>query len=58
MKTKVRMKSKDQRYREWEKDETGYIDGYIRGGDEVPYAVVIIDSRIVLVPPNQLIVIK
>lgn len=35
---------------------TGYIDGYVRGGDERPYAVVVSNEIIDLVPLYQLIV--
>lgn len=28
-----------------EKGDEGYIDGYVRGGDERPYAVVVIPSK-------------
>lgn len=47
MKTKVRMLHDDSRYNEWKSGEEGYIDGYVRGGDDVPYAVVVLAGRIV-----------
>lgn len=38
------------RYKEWELGDVGYIDGYCRGGDDVPYAVAIVKNRIVMAP--------
>lgn len=35
----------------------GYIDGYIRGGDDTPYVVVIVGDRIVLAKPYELTII-
>jgi hypothetical protein len=43
MKTKVKLNGKNQ-YNDWNDGDTGYIDGYVRGGDERPYAVVILDK--------------
>lgn len=40
------------------KGETGFIDGYIRGADDCPYAVVIIGSRIVFLSIRSLEVIN
>jgi hypothetical protein len=48
-KTRVRIENDDQRYHEYKKGEEGYIDGYVRGGDDSPYAVVVIDARIVMI---------
>lgn len=56
MKTKVIVIADDQRYNEYNKNDRGYIDGYVRGGDDVPYAVVVIDRRIVLIPTTNLTV--
>ena len=37
-------------YKDWELGDVGYIDGYCRGGNDVPYAVVIVKNRIVMAP--------
>lgn len=41
---------------EWELGDTGVVDGYCRGGDDVPYAIVILDKnfRFVMVNLYQL----
>ena len=49
MKTKVRITC-DSRYNDFHKGDIGYVDGYIRGGDNTPYAVVVIDKSFSLVP--------
>ena len=49
MKTKVRI-TYDSRYNDYHKGDIGYVDGYSRGGDNIPYAVVVIDKIFVLVP--------
>ena len=36
-------------YGDYRVGDTGVIDGYCRGGDDTPYAVVIIGKRFVLV---------
>lgn len=36
-------------YKDWEIGDLGYVDGYCRGGDGVPCAVVVKD-RIVMAP--------
>lgn len=43
MKTKVKLNGTNQ-YNDWKDGDKGYIDGYLRGGDEKPYAVVILDT--------------
>lgn len=57
MRTRVRITNDDQRHQEFKKDEFGYIDGYVIGGDGAPYAVVVIEPRkaIVLIPTTSLI---
>ena len=40
----------DSRYKDWNSGDVGYIDGYCRGGDDVPYAVVIVKNRVVMAP--------
>lgn len=57
MKTKVAMNCDDNQYQEWKKGETGYIDGYVRGGTDAPLAAVVLKERIVLAAMNQLKVI-
>lgn len=49
MKTRVEFIGTSQ-YNEWNIGDKGYIDGYVRGGDERPYAVVVLekDNTIVL----------
>lgn len=55
MKAKVRINGNSP-YGEWNPGDTGIVDGYCRGGDDVPYAVVILDknSRFVMVNLEQL----
>lgn len=40
----------DSQHKEWEVGDFGYVDGYCRGGDDTPYAIVIIKDRIVMAP--------
>lgn len=55
MKTKVKVIQDDiENNHDFKKNEIGYIDGYVRGGNNRPYASVIIDKRIVLIPFNML----
>ena len=49
MKTKVRIICDSHHY-DVHKGDVGYIDGYIRGGDDTPYAVVVIGKSFSLVP--------
>ena len=44
MKTKIKLHGTNQ-YKYWNSGDTGYIDGYVKGGDEKPYAVVILDTN-------------
>ena len=37
-------------YYDVHKGDVGYVDGYIRGGDDTPYAVVVIGKSFKLVP--------
>ena len=55
MKARVRIDGSSP-YGEWKPGDTGVVDGYCRGGDDVPYAVVILDknSRFVMVNLEQL----
>lgn len=43
-------------YGEWGPGDTGVVDGYCRGGNDVPYAIVILDKnhRFVMVNIEQL----
>jgi len=45
MKTRIRLKEAIYQEPSTEAGMEGYIDGYIRGGNGVPYAVVIIDDE-------------
>ena len=56
MRTKVVIIANGQ-YNDFKIGEEGYIDGYCRGGDERPYAVVVIADRIVMAPLHCLKVI-
>ena len=49
MKTKVRVTCNSYYYDVHEGD-IGYVDGYIRGGDNTPYAVVVIGKSFNRVP--------
>ena len=40
----------ESRYDDWKLGDFGYVDGYCRGGGDVPYAVVIVKDRIVMAP--------
>ena len=40
----------NSQYKEWEPGDVGYVDGYCRGGDDVPYAVIVTKDRIVMAP--------
>ena len=48
----------DSRYKDWKVGDLGYVDGYCRGGDDVPCAVVIIKDRIVMAPINTIRVVE
>lgn len=37
-------------YGEWQKGDVGIVDGYCRGGDDVPCAVVIVREKFAMVP--------
>ena len=55
MKPKVRITGHSP-YGEYNDGDTGVVDGYCRGGDDVPYAIVILDrnKRFVMVCLNHL----
>ncbi len=43
------------RYGDYSKGDSGVVDGYLRGGDDVPYAAVILDDgRFVMVEMHHL----
>lgn len=44
MKPRVKINGRSS-YREWEPGDTGVVDGYCRGGNDIPYAVVILDKN-------------
>ena len=45
-------------YKGWEPGDLGYVDGYCRGGDDVPYAVVVVKDRIVMAPLETIRVVE
>lgn len=55
MKPKVKINGESP-YREWEYGDTGVVDGYCRGANGAPYAIVILDKnfRFVMVNLEQL----
>lgn len=48
----------DSHYKDWNSGDVGYIDGYCRGGDDVPYAIVIVKDRIVMAPLETIRVVE
>lgn len=56
MRILVRVTADDQINNDYKKGESGIIDGYVRGADGRPYACVVIDTRIVMIPLNCLFV--
>ena len=48
----------DSHYKDWNSGDIGYVDGYCRGGDGVPCAVVIVKDRIVMAPLETIRVIN
>ena len=40
----------ESRYNNWKIGDFGYVDGYCRGWDGVPCAVVIVKDRIIMAP--------
>lgn len=48
MKTKVRIINTDVQNGDYVRGEYGYIDGYVRGGNDTPFIVVVIGKKIVL----------
>lgn len=55
MKTKVKIIIKGQS--SFNLLDTGYIDGYVSGGDGLPCAVVVVECKIELIPITHLEVI-
>ena len=53
MKTKVRV-TYNSYYYDVHEGDIGYVDGYLRGGDDTPYAVVVIGKSFKLVPLNMI----
>lgn len=56
MKPRVKINGRSPYGGEWEPGDTGVVDGYCRGGNDVPYAIVILDknNRFVMVNIEQL----
>lgn len=45
----------DSQYdQEYKKEDEGFIDGYIRGGNDVPFAIVVIKGNFFLAPMQHL----
>ena len=44
----------DSPYDDYKEGDVGYVDGYCRGGDDIPYAIVIINDRFCMVPLRSL----
>ena len=57
MKTNIIIK-KDCVNGNYKEKELGYIDGYIRGGNDSPYAVVVLGDKLTLVPFVDIKVLK
>ena len=56
MKTEVIITADDQRYNDFKKGDRGYVDGYVRGGNNEPLAVVVrTNGSFVLVPLNLIV---
>ena len=51
--TRVRIKCASP-YGDYKANEIGKVDGYVRGGDDIPCAVVVIDKRMVVTPVYNL----
>lgn len=45
-------------YKDWEIGDLGHVDGYCRGGDDVPCAIVIVKDRIVMAPLDTIRVVN
>lgn len=54
MKAEVLIKATSPYGGEYKKGDVGIVDGYCRGGDDVPCAVVIVRERFVLIPVYSL----
>ena len=48
----------DSPYKDWKSGDVGYIDGYCRGGDGVPCAVVIVKDRVLMAPVDTIRVVN
>ena len=44
-------------YNDWKIGDFGYVDGYCRGGNGVPCAVVIVKDRIIMAPLDTMKVV-
>ena len=60
MKTEVTIQNDDHEHKEYKKGDFGYVDGYVRGGNNAPLAVVVLETTndrngiFVLVPLHNL----
>ena len=44
----------DSPYDDYKEGDVGYVDGYCRGADDIPYAIVIINDSFCMVPLRSL----
>lgn len=44
----------DSHYGEYKHGQVGELQGFVRGGDDVPCAVVLVDDKFVVAPINHL----
>ena len=57
MKTKVKIRN-DYHQGIFKANDIGYVDGYVRGGNDVPLAAIVCNGYIDLVPIHNLIVLS
>ena len=58
MKTFVKVKNSIRHHEYIKVGATGYISGYVRGGDNSPYAIVVIEKELVMAGIYDLEVIE
>ncbi len=58
MKIAVEITASDHRHQEWKKGEKGYVVGFVRGADDVPYSVVVINLKLVMIPLHDIKVLN
>jgi len=57
-KTLVEITTDDRNYNDYKAGEVGYIDGYVRGGDNAPYVAVVLGDRVTLIPFHAIKVLR